>query len=87
MLSPTHIVLFLLVVLLALVVFGPKRLPELGSSLGKALQEFKRASTSTMDEVRSVTSVVSSTPTAETKPTEVEPPVASGAASETKPLD
>ena len=28
---------------IALLVFGPKRLPELGRSLGKGLAEFKRA--------------------------------------------
>jgi TatA/E family protein of Tat protein translocase len=30
--------------LLALVIFGPKKLPELGRQLGKALAEFKKAS-------------------------------------------
>jgi Tat protein translocase TatB subunit len=30
--------------LLALVIFGPKKLPELGREVGKALAEFKRAS-------------------------------------------
>jgi TatA/E family protein of Tat protein translocase len=30
--------------MLALVVFGPRKLPELGRQLGKALAEFKRAS-------------------------------------------
>lgn len=60
MLSPTHIVLLLLVILLALVVFGPKRLPELGNSVGRAIQEFRKASTSTMDEINSVTSSVTS---------------------------
>jgi len=30
--------------LLALVLFGPKKLPELGRQLGKALAEFKKAS-------------------------------------------
>lgn len=34
--------IFLLV--LALVVFGPKRLPEIGRQLGKGLRELKRAS-------------------------------------------
>ena len=31
----------LVVLIIALVVFGPKRLPELGKSLGKGIQEFK----------------------------------------------
>lgn len=29
------------VLIIALLVFGPKRLPELGSSLGKGIREFK----------------------------------------------
>jgi sec-independent protein translocase protein TatA len=30
-----------IVLIIALIVFGPKRLPELGKSLGKGIQEFK----------------------------------------------
>jgi len=30
-----------IVVIIALVVFGPKRLPELGSGLGRGMREFK----------------------------------------------
>lgn len=30
-----------IVLIIALIVFGPKRLPELGRSLGKGIQEFK----------------------------------------------
>lgn len=32
-----------IVLVIALLVFGPKRLPELGSSLGRGLREFKQA--------------------------------------------
>lgn len=35
-------ILFLMV--LALLIFGPKRLPEIGRTLGKGLSEFRRAS-------------------------------------------
>jgi sec-independent protein translocase protein TatA len=31
----------IVVLIIALVVFGPKRLPELGKSLGRGIQEFK----------------------------------------------
>ena len=41
MLGPAQIVLL---AALALIVFGPKRLPEIGRSLGNALREFQRAS-------------------------------------------
>lgn len=43
----------LLIFVVALLVFGPRKLPELGRSLGKSLSEFKRASNelrSTLDE-------------------------------------
>jgi len=33
----------LVVLVIALIVFGPKRLPELGRSLGKGINEFKGA--------------------------------------------
>jgi sec-independent protein translocase protein TatA len=41
------------IMLLALLIFGPRKLPELGRSLGRSLGEFKRASNelrSTLDE-------------------------------------
>jgi len=34
----------LVIMLIALLIFGPKKLPELGRSIGKGLSEFKRAS-------------------------------------------
>ncbi len=36
--GPLEIVIVLII---ALIVFGPKRLPELGSSLGRGIREFK----------------------------------------------
>jgi sec-independent protein translocase protein TatA len=38
--QPTHLVVILII---ALLFFGPGKLPELGSSLGKAIKDFKRA--------------------------------------------
>ncbi len=39
--GPTELIL---IFVLALLVFGPKKLPEIGKSVGKALREFKKAS-------------------------------------------
>jgi len=33
----------ILIVIAVLVIFGPKRLPEMGSALGKAIRDFKNA--------------------------------------------
>lgn len=43
----------IIIFVVALIVFGPRKLPELGRSLGKSLSEFKRASNelrSTLDD-------------------------------------
>ena len=60
--SPTHLLLLLLI---ALLFFGGKRLPEIGRSLGSGMREFKSsltqsAPTETPD---STSDQVSSTPT------------------------
>lgn len=34
----------IMILILGLIIFGPKKLPEIGRSLGKALREFRRAS-------------------------------------------
>ncbi len=38
LLSPIHLIVLLVV---ALLIFGPKRLPEIGSGLGKSIRAFK----------------------------------------------
>ncbi len=43
----------IIIFVIALIIFGPRKLPELGRSLGKSLSEFKRASNelrSTLDD-------------------------------------
>ena len=46
---PELIVIFVI----ALIVFGPKKLPELGKALGKGITEFKRASQEVKDSIES----------------------------------
>ncbi len=73
----------IIILVLALIVFGPKRLPEIGRSVGRGLKEFRRASNDLRDELERATDL--NTPaepavrekpapaTAETPPAEAEP--------------
>jgi sec-independent protein translocase protein TatA len=47
--QPIHIVIIILV---ALLVFGPKRLPEIGRTIGKALNEFRNGTREVTDSLR-----------------------------------
>lgn len=40
----------IIVLVLVLIIFGPKRLPELGRSVGQTLKEFKKSTKGIMDE-------------------------------------
>ena len=42
--GPLGVPELIIIFVIALIVFGPRKLPELGRSLGKGLSEFKRAS-------------------------------------------
>lgn len=40
----------IVILILALIIFGPGKLPDVGKAVGKALREFKRAQTAIDDE-------------------------------------
>ena len=40
--------MLIIILVIALVIFGPKRLPEIGQSLGKGIREFKKS----MDDIK-----------------------------------
>ena len=51
--GPIGVPELIILLVVALIVFGPRKLPDLGRSLGKSLAEFKRASNdlrNTLDE-------------------------------------
>jgi sec-independent protein translocase protein TatA len=71
----------LLVLLVILLIFGPKRLPDLGSSLGRTLRNFKDAMNPQNEEARKViqtaqtqpTTAIPATPAAQNNPVEMPP--------------
>ena len=48
-LQPWHLIVILAV---ALIIFGPSRLPEIGRAIGSSIREFREAATSAQDELR-----------------------------------
>jgi sec-independent protein translocase protein TatA len=44
--TPTHLIFVLII---ALIIFGPKRLPEIGRGLGKGIREFKGTMTEAIE--------------------------------------
>ncbi len=64
------------ILVLALVVFGPKRLPEMGKSIGKAIREFKSVGNEIQDEITKVTDDIDIDPDNNIKPPDkdIKPP-------------
>ncbi len=58
---------FLIIVVVALLIFGPKKLPEMGSSIGKTIREFQKSMREVKEPEQSSAAVppVASTPTAQ----------------------
>ncbi len=42
----------ILILAIALIIFGPAKLPEIGKSLGKGIREFRKASENIKEEVQ-----------------------------------
>jgi sec-independent protein translocase protein TatA len=51
MLSNIGVPGLILILLIALVIFGPKKLPEIGRAFGETLREFKKSTKGLSDEV------------------------------------
>lgn len=47
----SHLPELLIILVIALIFFGPRRLPEVGSAIGKGLREFRRATSEIEDAV------------------------------------
>ena len=79
MFGPIGMPEMIVIAVIALIIFGPRKLPELGKSLGKSIAEFKRASNelkSTLeDEIRSE-ELQDARKSAQVPPSVAAPPVA-----------
>lgn len=79
---PFHPLWLVVILVVVLIIFGPGRLPELGSAAGRAMREFRKATSDLTNEV---------TTAAQAKPAPQAPPTAATAespkdtTSETKP--
>jgi TatA/E family protein of Tat protein translocase len=58
-LSPLHLILILII---ALLILGPGKLPDVGAALGKSIREFRKATSDIQDTVRIDTSPLPPTP-------------------------
>jgi TatA/E family protein of Tat protein translocase len=61
----------ILILVVALIVFGPRRLPEIGKSMGKMLAEFRKASN---DFKRTIEDELEAEKTKESQPAPISPP-------------
>lgn len=46
----------IIILVLALVIFGPGKLPEVGRAVGRSIREFKKATSAVLDEDEKTTS-------------------------------
>jgi sec-independent protein translocase protein TatA len=71
----------LIVLLIALIIFGPRKLPEIGGAVGKSIREFKKATNEIVDQVKAPEPKQLSSTTNKTTIPEAKEPVTTSAAS------
>jgi sec-independent protein translocase protein TatA len=86
---PIHPIWIIAILVVVLIIFGPGRLPELGAGIGKAMREFRKATSEITAEVTHATEPVpappaAAPPPAPPAPTESTPAQGSEPASQSK---
>jgi sec-independent protein translocase protein TatA len=79
MFGPIGMPEMVVIAVIALIIFGPRKLPELGKSLGKSIAEFKRASNelkNTLEEEIRTEELQDARKSAQVPPTAAVPPAA-----------
>ncbi len=80
---PFHPLWLIVILAVVLIIFGPGRLPELGGAVGKAMREFRKATSELTNEVTSATQP--KTEPAATSPAAASDSTAKGSPSEANP--
>ncbi len=65
---PIHPIWIIAILVVVLIIFGPGRLPELGAGIGKAMREFRKATSELTTEVTHATEPVATPPPAAAPP-------------------
>jgi len=84
---PIHPIWIIAILVVVLIIFGPGRLPELGAGIGKAMREFRKATSELTNEVTQATQPAPpappvAAPPAAPAPTETTPAQGSESASQ-----
>jgi TatA/E family protein of Tat protein translocase len=65
---PIHPLWIVAILVVVLIIFGPGRLPELGSAAGKAMREFRKATSELTESIQSTPSTAAAAPPANPTP-------------------
>jgi TatA/E family protein of Tat protein translocase len=68
----------IVILVIALLIIGPGKLPDVGSALGKSIREFRKASSDVLDAAKVDTSPIPPAPTETAAPAAPAGPAASG---------
>jgi sec-independent protein translocase protein TatA len=82
---PIHPLWLVVILVIVLIIFGPGRLPELGSGLGRAMREFRKATSDITNEVTAATAAAAPAAAPQPKPEQTATADQSASTSETKP--
>jgi TatA/E family protein of Tat protein translocase len=77
-----HWYLFLILLVVVLIIWGPGKLPDVGAGIGRAIREFRKASTETKDAFNAATTETPAAPAATPAPAPAVSAPATGPASE-----
>jgi TatA/E family protein of Tat protein translocase len=82
---PIHPLWIVAILVVVLIIFGPGRLPELGSAAGKAMREFRKATSELTDSISSSATTPAAPPANPTPAASTTAATTDGAAKTTEP--